>query len=130
MGLCLKSNKSTMNVRMPYSAFNRMRYLILAYVQNEKLETVSNNDYLYHFLSAYSDDSYSFKYFIEHSDCDGSWDKEKIDTLISEFNEHYSRIVEHNKKHNDFQDGYDDEILFIPLIKLLNESKNGKIVFS
>ena len=35
---------------MSYSAFNRMRYLILAYIQNEKLETVSNNNYLYHFL--------------------------------------------------------------------------------
>ena len=41
MGLCLKSNKSTINIHMSYSAFNRMRYLILAYIQNEKLETVS-----------------------------------------------------------------------------------------
>lgn len=130
MGLCLKSNKNTIDIHMSYSAFNRMRYLILAYIQNEKLETVSNNNYLYHFISAYSDDSYSFKYFIEHSDSDGEWNKEQIDILISEFKEHYSRIVEHNKKHDDFQDGYDDEILFIPLIKLLNESQNGKITFS
>lgn len=63
-------------------------------------------------------------------DSDGEWNKEQIDILISEFKEHYSRIVEHNKKHDDFQDGYDDEILFIPLIKLLNESQNGKITFS
>lgn len=130
MGLGLKSNKSAMNVHMPYSAFNRMRYLILAYVQNEKLETVSNNDYLYHFLSAYSDYSYSFKYFIEHSDSDGEWNKEQIDILVSEFEEHYPKIVYHNKENNDFHDGYDDEILFIPLIQLLNESKNGKITFS
>lgn len=130
MGLCLTSKKNNKKVNMPYSAFNRMRYLILAYVQNEKLETVGNNDYLYHFLSAYSDETYSFKYFIEHSDCDGVWNKEQIDILISEFNEHYSKIVEHNKKHDDFQDSYDDDILFNPLITLLNENKNGIIKFS
>lgn len=130
MGLCLTSKKNNKKINMPYSSFNRMRYLILSYIQNEKLETVNNNEYLYHFLSAYSDETYSFKYFIEHSDCDGIWNKEQIDILISEFNEHYPKIVEHNKKHNDFQDGYDDDILFNPLITLLNESKNGKIKFS
>jgi len=126
MGLCLTSNKDKLN--LPYSAFNRMRFLILAYVQNEDFETVNNNSYLYHFISAYSDDIYTFKYFIEHSDNEGSWNKEEIDTLIAEFDEHYSKIIEHNKKYNNFHEEYDDKMLFQPLINLLKESK-GKIRF-
>lgn len=126
MGLCLTSNKDKLN--LPYSAFNRMRFLILAYVQNEDFETVNNNSYLYHFISAYCDDIYTFKYFIEHSDNEGLWNKEEINTLIAEFDEHYSKIIEHNKKYNNFHEEYDDKMLFQPLINLLKESK-GKIYF-
>ena len=46
MGLCLKSNKNTIDIHMSYSAFNRMRYLILAYIQNEKL-----NDEMEHYFT-------------------------------------------------------------------------------
>lgn len=128
MGLCLTSNKNNKKITLPYSAFNRMRYLILAYVQNEKYETVSNNSYLYHFIAAYSEDSYIFKYFIEHSDHDGLWNKEEINILLQEFDEHYPKIIEHNKKNNDFHEEYDDQMLFKPLIQLLKESK-GNITF-
>lgn len=132
MGLSLSSNQIENRIRFSYSGFNRIRYLILSYVQDEQYETVSNNQYLYHFLSAYSDHDYTFKNIIEHSDCEGVWTYDEIITLIKEFDENQFKIIDHAKNQNNFMEGMDDISLdnLIQFLKLHKDKKSSLISFT
>lgn len=128
MGLCLKNNKGE-KIQLSYSSFNRMRYMLLFYVCNEDFEKVKKIDYFSNFLIKNKDEKYLFKFFIEHSDSEGRWNKEEIEKLVEEFSLYYNEVVKHQQKLDNFDMKYDGDMNFKPLIELLEKSVTSEILF-
>lgn len=128
MGLCLKNNKGE-KIQLSYSSFNRMRYMLLSYVCNEDFEKVKKIDYFSNFLIKNKDEKYLFKFFIEHSDSEGRWNKEEIEKLVEEFSLYYNEVVKHQQKLDNFDMKYDGDMNFKPLIELLEKSVTSEILF-